>query len=98
MYAATYLVTSKKIDFKHFSIDTSLGYAFDFLDLETKDFRGFFGGAMFTPNFYDLISFSIEHNSMGVNSGLKWNPFKPIILMIGVWDLNKPTFSFNYLF
>ena len=98
MYAATYFVTSKKIDFKHFSIDTSLGYAFDFLDLETKDYVGVFGGFSFSPNFYDLISFSIEYNSKVINSGIKWNPFKPINLMIGVWDLSKPTFSFNYLF
>ena len=97
-YSATYLVSSKNFLTDFGNIDISIGYAFDLLELKSKDYKGVFGGAMFTPNFYDLISFSIEHNSKGINSGLKWNPFKPINLMIGVWDLKKPTFSFNYLF
>lgn len=97
-YAATYIVFSKNLKLNFGDFDFSLGYAKDFFDLRYKDLDGGFGGVTFTPNFYDLISFSFEHNSKGINSGLKWNPFKPINLMIGVWDLNKPTLSFNYLF
>lgn len=97
-YSASYLVSSKNFVTDFGNIDISVGYAFDFLELSSKDFKGFFGGIAFTPNFYQKMSFLFEHDSSVINSGIKWNPFKPIILMIGVWDLNKPTFSFNYLF
>lgn len=97
-FSATYFVSSKNFKFDFGDFDISIGYAFDFLELKSKDFKGFFGGLSFSPNFYDKISISIEHNSNGVNSGINLNPFKPIKLMIGVWDLKKPTFSFNYLF
>ena len=97
-YSATYFVSSKNFKFNFGNIDVSIGYSFDFLQLKSKDYLGFFGGLSFIPNFYKKISISLEHDSKGINSGLKWNPFKPINLMIGVWDLKKPTFSFNYIF
>jgi hypothetical protein len=97
-YSATYFVSSKNFKFDFGDFDISIGYAFDFLELSSKDFKEFFGGITFTPNFYQKISFSFEHDSSVVNSGIKWNPFKPIFLMIGVWDLSKPTFSLNLLF
>ena len=97
-YSATYFVGSKNLKLDFGDIDISIGYAFDLFELKSKDYIGVFGGAMFTPNFYDLISFSIEYNSKVINSGIKWNPFNQINLMIGIWDLNKPTFSLNYLF
>ena len=98
MYAATYFVTSKKSDFKRFSIDTSLGYAFDFLDLETKDYRGIFYGIELKSNKYDFISLIIENNSKNFNTGFKLSPFRILNIMVGLWDFKKPTFSFNYKF
>ena len=98
MYAATYLVTSKKIDFKHFSIDTSLGYAFDLLDLETKDYRGIFYGFELKSLSFDFITLIIENNSKNLNTGIRISPLKMVNMMVGLWDLKKPTFSFNYKF
>ena len=98
MFATTYFVTSKKFDFKRFSIDTSLGYAFDFLDLETKDYRGIFYGFELKNKSFDLISLIIENNSKNFNLGIRISPFKIVNMMIGLWDLKEPTFSFNYKF
>ena len=98
MYSATYFVTSKKIDFKGFIIDTSLGYAFDFLNLETKDYRGIFYGIELKNNNYDFISLIIENNSKNFNTGFRLSPFRILNIMVGLWDFKKPTFSFNYKF
>jgi len=98
MYSATYFVTSKKIDFKGFIIDTSLGYAIDFLNLETKDYRGIFYGIELKNNNYDFISLIIENNSKNFNTGFRLSPFRILNIMVGLWDFKKPTFSFNYKF
>ena len=97
-YTSTYFVSSKifKIDFGDF--DLSVGYAFDLLELEAKDFKGIFGGISFSPNFYDNASILLEHNSKGINTGISLTAFSRFNLMFGFWDLSKPTFSFNYLF
>lgn len=98
-FSANYLVFSKIFEVKNIlKVDLNIGYSFDIQDFKSKDYKGFFGGLSLTPNFYKRISFILEHNSKGINSGINWNPFRPINLMVGVWDLNKPTFSFNYLF
>ena len=98
MYAATYFVSSKKIDFNGLSIDTSLGYAFDFLNQETKDYRGIFYGIELKSNNYDSISLIIENNSKNFNTGFRLSAFRIFNIMVGLWDFKKPTFSFNYIF
>ena len=97
-YAATYIVLSKNLKLNFGNFDFSMGYAEDLFDLRYKDLDGVFGGISFTPNIFDKVSISIEHNSKGFNTGLKLAPIKIFNFMIGVWDLNKPTFSFNYKF
>ena len=98
MYTATYFVTSKNFDLKSVSIDTSLGYAFDLLNLETKDYRGIFYGFELKSNNYDFISLIIENNSKNFNTGFKLSPFRTMNMMVGLWNFKKPTFSFNYRF
>ena len=97
-YSATYFVGSKnfKTDFGNF--DISVGYAFDFLELKSKDYKGVFGGISFTPNFYKNASILVEHNSKGINTGVNMIVLSRFNFMLGLWNLEKPTFSFNYLF
>ena len=97
-YTATYFVGSKnfKTDFGDF--DLSVGYAFDFLELKSKDFKGVFGGISFSPNINKNGSILIEHNSKGINTGIRLTVFSRFNLILGLWNLDKPTFSFNYLF
>ena len=59
---------------------------------------GAFGGISFLPNFYKNASILFEHNSKGFNAGISLNAFSRFNLMFGIWNLDKPTFSFNYLF
>ena len=97
-YTATYFVGSKNFKTKFGDFDISLGYAFDFLELEAKDYKGVFGGISFSPNIYKNASILIEHNSKGFNTGISTVVLSRFNLMLGLWNLDKPTFSFNYLF
>ena len=97
-YTATYFVGSKNFKTKFGDFDISLGYAFDFLELEAKDYKGVFGGISFSPNFNKNASILFEHNSKGINTGINMIVLSRFSLMLGLWNLDKPTFSFNYLF
>jgi len=97
-YTATYFVSSKNIKTGFGNFDLSIGYAFDFKELKAKDYKGVFGGVSFTSSFYDDLSILFEHNSKGINTGFKLNLISKFNLMFGIWDLEKPTFAFNYLF
>tara|TARA_B100001057_G_C22862141_1_gene954960 strand:+ start:579 stop:1286 length:708 start_codon:yes stop_codon:yes gene_type:complete len=97
-YTATYFVGSKIFNTSFGNFDISLGYAFDFLELKSKDYKGLFGGISFSPNFYKNASFIFEHNSKGLNAGIRFIAISRFNLMFGIWNLDRPTFSFNYLF
>ena len=97
-YSATYFVGSKNIKTEFGDFDISLGYAFNFLELKSKDYKGIFGGISFSPNFYNNASILFEHNSKGINTGISMIFLSRFNLMFGLWNLDKPTFSFNYLF
>ena len=97
-YSATYFVGSKSLKTGLGDFDFSIGYAFDFLELKSKDYMGVFGGISFSPNIYKNASILFEHNSKGFNTGVRWSVFSRFNLMLCFWNLDKPTFSFNYLF
>ena len=97
-YTATYFVGSKNIKTGFGNFDLSVGYAFDFKELKARDYKGVFGGVSFTSSFYDDLSILFEHNSKGINTGFKLNLISKFNLMFGVWNLDKPTFAFNYFF
>ena len=97
-YSATYFVGSKNIESGFGNFDLSIGYAFDFMELKAIDYKGVFGGVSFSPKFYENASFLFEHNSKGFNTGIRLNIFSRFNLMFGMWNLDKPTFAFNYLF
>lgn len=102
-YSATYFVGSKNFKTEFGDFDLSLGYAFDLLELKSldtarKDYKGVFGGISYSPNFYNNATILFEHNSKGINTGISLTTFSRFNLMLGIWNLDKPTFSFNYLF
>lgn len=97
-YSATYFVGSKSLKTGLGDFDFSIGYAFDFLELKSKDYMGVFGGISFSPNIYKNASILFEHNSKGINTGINMIVLSRFSLMLGLWNLDKPTFSFNYLF
>ena len=97
-FSTTYITSSKVINSKFLNFDFTFGYAFDFFSLKAEDLNGVFTGVQIRSSLLESLSFIIEYDSKLINSGIKWRPINSINLMFGLWDLNKPTFSFNYLF
>jgi len=97
-YSTSYFVISKIKDFNLIKFDLSFGYAFDLAGIQAIDIDGLFYGIEIKSNFYEKASFIFEYDSKYFQTGLMLNPIKPIKMMFGLWDLNKPTFSLNYLF
>ena len=95
-FSATYLVTSKKFDLNHFSIDLTIGNSIKINnDLLQHDFLGLFTGLNFTLKYFNKFSLIADFNQESFNSGIIFRHRK-FNLMGGIWDFNKPTFSFNY--
>lgn len=97
-HVANYLVLSKSFNFQFGDIDLTAGHTFDIGDHVSKDLKGFFGGLNINLKSIKYIGFNFEYDTFNYNFGLNYRPVKPINLLIGVWDFNRPTFSFNYLF
>ena len=95
---ANYIVISKSVNFEFGNIDITTGHTFDIGNHISKDLNGFFGGLKINFKSFKFLDFNFEYDTSNYNLGLNLRPIKPINLMIGIWDLNKPTFSFNYLF
>jgi len=95
---ANYIVISKSVNFKFGNIDITTGHTFDISNHISKDLNGFFGGLKVNLKSINFLDFNFEYDTFYYNLGLNFRPIKPINLMIGIWNLNKPTFSFNYLF
>lgn len=97
-YPATYVVATKNFKYKQFKVSTTTGYAFDFLEVKTKDHKGLFGGVELSYEKLPEASFMIEHDSYVINTGVKYFAFNHLQLMVGLWDLKKLTanLSFRY--
>lgn len=95
-FSTSYIVLSKKFNFKQFKIDFTLGNGFDFFDLKAKSIKGFFGGIRLKQNKLNSTSLIIENDSQGYNLVITQRLFSKLILTLGIWDLNKLTFSLNY--
>ena len=97
-YSAFYFVSTKLIKTDFGDFDISAGYAFDLLDIKTMSYKGFFAGISYEPLFLENLSIQFENDSSGFNSGLVLNVYNKFNFMLGVWNLDKPTFALNYLF
>ena len=96
--SASYLVATKKVKTIFGNIDMTIGYGSNLFNQKYVDYDGLFGGLLFSPSFAQRFLFSIEHNTLGINTGIKFIPFDSINILLGIWDLTKPNFSINYLF
>jgi len=94
-FSSSYMVISKLFRKSFLEFDLSVGYGSDFFKIGTSSFNGIFGGLQINALKFSLI---IEYDSQYFHTGIKWRQLNSINLMFGLWDLNKPTFSFNYLF
>lgn len=94
-FTATYIVGSKIFKYKKITIDTSIGYAADIINLPAKDFKGFFGGLEVKYNEYDDLQLLIDYDTTSLNIGLQGYLFNRIHTVLGLMDF-KPMFIFAY--
>jgi len=98
-FSTNYVVGSKLFSISDkLNIDLDIGYAFDISKFKTVAYNGLFGGVEIYHNSFGQFSLNAEYDSNKFIFGGKINLFSKINLMLGLWDLNKPTFAFNYLF
>ena len=71
-FSATYGVATKNFEFKKWDMGLSIGYAFNFLNVPTNDFNGFFGGVSISHEKYRNVSLLLEHDSKTFNTGLEF--------------------------
>lgn len=94
-FTATYLVVSKKIKYKNFHTDISLGFAADLIKLPAKDFKGFFGGIEIKYKEFEKVQLLIDYDTTSLNIGLQGYLFNRIHTVLGLMDF-EPMFIFAY--
>lgn len=98
-FSANYIVVSKFFNVSNnLNIDLNFGYAFDISKFTSIAYRGFFGGIKIKHNSFNKLSLSAEYDSKKFIFGAKLKLFNNLEIMGGIWDFDKPTFAFNYLF
>ncbi|MDP4885364.1 MAG: YjbH domain-containing protein, partial [Flavobacteriaceae bacterium] len=95
-YSATYFVGTKNFEFGNYSVDTSLGYSFDFRGIPARDFRGLFGGIeVFTP-YADYMSLMWEHDSQYMNVGVNGYFWKRLHVTVGLMRMRQAMWVLAY--
>jgi hypothetical protein len=84
-FASTYLVASKKFDFKGFTIDASLGYGSDINDIPAKEFRGLFGGVEITTPYLEDTQLLLDYDATYINLGVQKQFFKRLHTMVSYY-------------
>ena len=98
-FSANYVVGSKLFSISDIlNIDLNIGYAFDVSKFKTVVYNGLFGGVKIKHNSLNRFSLNAEYDSKKFIFGVKLKPLNNFEIMGGLWDFDKPTFSFNYLF
>ena len=70
-YSATYGVATKNFEWQQWQVGVSAGYAFDFLDMPTTDFKGLFGGVSISHKSIKNVGLLLEHDSETFNAGVE---------------------------
>jgi hypothetical protein len=94
-YSATYIVFSKKEEFKNINIDFSLGYAPKFNYIKFYDFYGIFGGIEIQSKILKNTQFLLEYDSSKINFGFQKFIFNRLHTNISLMDF-KPMFILAY--
>ena len=95
-FSATYFVGTKNFKLGDYSLDTSLGYSFDFRGIPARDFRGLFGGVeVFTP-YADHMSLMWEHDSQYMNVGVNGYFWKRLHVTVGLMRMRQAMWVLAY--
>ena len=98
-FLATYLVASKSFDFNGFRIQSSLGYAYDFINSSRNQvFNGVFGGVEASLTHLPFLSAVVEYDSNYLNVALKATLLNHLHCSVGLLDLQGLSGFVTYRF
>ena len=95
-YSATYGVATKNFEWQQWQVGVSAGYAFDFLDMPTTDFKGLFGGVSISHKSIKNVGLLLEHDSETFNAGVEVFLFNRLQLLLGAANFDAPVAGISY--
>lgn len=98
-FLATYLVASKTIESKAWTISPTVGYAYDILDnSRPMVFNGLFAGMELTANQFPYVTVVGEYDSESFNVALKTTVLGHLHFAVGLLDMQALSGFFTYRF
>jgi hypothetical protein len=95
-YSSTYGVATKNFKWQQWQVGVSAGYAFDFLDMPTTDFKGLFGGVSISHKSIKNVGLLLEHDSETFNAGVELFLFNRLQLLLGAANFDAPVAGISY--
>ena len=95
-YSATYGVATKNFEWQQWQVGVSAGYAFDFLDMPTIDYKGLFGGVSISHKSLKNVGLLLEHDSETFNAGVELFLFNRFQLLLGAANFDAPIAGISY--
>ena len=95
-YSSTYGVATKNFKWQQWQMGVSAGYAFDFLDMPTTDFKGLFGGVSISHKSLKNVGLLLEHDSETFNAGVELFLFNRLQLLLGAANFDAPVAGISY--
>ena len=84
-FSSLYLAASKQISIRNFKIDASIGVANGLGLIETKEFKGVFGGVQITSPYSKNTDLLIDYDTSYLNIGLQHEFFNRLHTMVSYY-------------
>ena len=84
-FTSSYLVATKKFNYRGFSFDTSVGYGDGLRNLPAKEFVGIFGGVEITTPYLEDAQLLLDYDATYINIGVQKQFFKKLHTMVSYY-------------
>ena len=89
-------MATKNFEWQKWQVGVSAGYAFDFLDMPTIDYKGLFGGVSISHKSLKNVGLLLEHDSETFNAGVEVFLFNRLQLLLGAANFDAPVAGISY--
>lgn len=98
-FNSTYLVATKNFTFrKYVKVGLTAGYGHKLFRAADYQFIGFFGGLSISPRFLSGNEVICEYDAEKWNIGVKLNPVKRLVVLVGLEGMQSLTGGISYRF
>ena len=84
-YSSFYLVGSKKLELKQFTIDASLGFGTRIEEFYAREFKGLFGGVEISTSYLKNTQLLVDYDATYINIGVQRHFFNRIQTMVSYY-------------